>query len=132
VLSDTANGGTEFLMNSLDFFGLGDNRLAVWAIINTCVLASPACAGPLLITAPPRILHVRAYKIRNNFFRQAASGNDDDPVWQRHRQLLRSSEIDVNDDRLGQVVYANGRLYAGLDTQVSVAVVSTRASSISS
>jgi hypothetical protein len=28
--------------------------------------------------------------------------------------------IDVNDDRLGQVVYANGRLYAGLDTQVSV------------
>jgi hypothetical protein len=36
-----ANHGTEFLMNSLDFSGRGDNQLSVWALMNTPRLGSP-------------------------------------------------------------------------------------------
>jgi hypothetical protein len=116
---DTANGGTEFLMNSLDFVGVGDNRLAVWALTNTCVLASPACADPLLITAPPRILRVRAYKIGNNFSARQPAATTMIPYGNATGNFT-VERIDANDDRLGQVVYANGRLYAALGTRVNV------------
>jgi hypothetical protein len=114
---DTANGGTEFLMNSLDFFGAGDDRLAVWAIINTCVLASPACAGPLSITAPPRILHVHTY--RDPFSARQPAATTMIPYGNATGNFT-VEQIDANDDRLGQVVYANGKLYAALDTLVRV------------
>lgn len=114
---DTANGGTEFLMNSLDFFSAGDNRLAVWAITNTCVLASPACAGPLLITAPPPILHVHKYQ--NPFSANQPAATTKIPYGNSTGNSA-VEQIDANDDRLGQLVYANGKLYAGLDTLVKV------------
>ena len=112
---DTANGGTEFLMNSLDFFGGGDNRIAVWAMTNTCRLAAVPCAGPLLITAPPRIVHVHTYANPPSANQQTgpipygnATGN------------FAVEQIAANDDRMGQLVYVGGKLYAGLDTLVQV------------
>ena len=115
---DTKNGGTEYLMNSLDFFGAGDNRIAVWAITNTCALASPPCSKPFLgITVPPPIVTVPAYA-------------DPPPANQPQSSTLipygnsighsTVEQIDANDDRLGQVVYANGKLFAALGTRVRV------------
>lgn len=116
---DTSNGGTEFLMNSLDFFGGGDNRLAVWAIINTCVLASSPCAGPLLITTTPPILHVHTYHFGNPFFSNQPAATTMIPYGNATGNFS-VEQIEANDDRLGQVVYANGKLYAALDTLVKV------------
>jgi hypothetical protein len=115
---ETRNGGTEYLMNALDFFGTGDNRIAVWAITNTCALASPPCSNPFLgITVPPPIVTVPAYA-------------DPPPANQPPATTLipygnsighsTVEQIDTNDDRLGQLVYANGKLYAALGTQVRV------------
>lgn len=32
---DTRNGGTQWAMSALDFFGIGDNRVAIWRFANT-------------------------------------------------------------------------------------------------
>ncbi|MBI3759525.1 MAG: hypothetical protein HY269_07200 [Deltaproteobacteria bacterium] len=115
---DTTLGGTEYLMNALDFFGNGDNRIAVWAITNTCALASPPCSNSFLgITVPPPIVQVPAY-------------SDPPPATQPPATTLipygnsighsTVEQIDTNDDRLGQLVYAKGKLYAALGTQVRV------------
>ncbi|MBF6561013.1 MAG: hypothetical protein IVW56_12035 [Candidatus Binataceae bacterium] len=114
---DTANGGSEFFMNSLDFGGTGDNRMAVWAMVNTCAIPSTtttACGGGIAITLSPPILRVRNYV-------------DPPPAMQAigsipyGSSLAQSEEqIDTGDDRLHQLVYANGKLYAGLNTEVRV------------
>jgi len=111
---DTANGGTEFFMGSLDFAGIGDNRVAVWAMTNTCVLASPPCVGLPGFTLGPPIVRVRTYAIPPPANQKAglipygdATGN---PL----------EQIDSNDDRMGQVVYAHGQLYSALDTLLLV------------
>jgi hypothetical protein len=114
---DTANGGTEFLMNSLDFLGVGDNRIAVWAIIDTCQLASSPCAESTVISLNPPILHVRQYQ--NPFSANQPNTTTMIPYGNSTGNFA-VEQIDANDDRLAQVVYANGRLYAALDTLVTV------------
>jgi hypothetical protein len=114
---DTANGGTEFLMNSLDFRGAGDNRLAVWAIINTCQLASSPCADLPAIQLPPPILHVHTY--RNPFSANQRAATTMIPYGNATSNLT-VEQIDANDDRLGQLVYANGKLYTALGAVVRV------------
>jgi len=114
---DTANGGTEFLMNSLDFRGAGDNRLAVWAIINTCQLASSPCADLPAIQLPPPILHVHTY--RNPFSANQRAATTMIPYGNATSNPT-VEQIDANDDRLGQLVYANGKLYAALGAVVRV------------
>jgi hypothetical protein len=116
---DIANGGTEFLMSSLDFFGVGDNRLAVWPIINTCQLASSPCAGVLAILLRPPILHVHTYHFPNAFFSNQPAATSMIPYGNSTGNSA-VERIDANDDRLGQLVYANGKLYAGLNTLVKV------------
>ncbi len=111
---DTANGGTEFFMGSLDFAGIGDDRVAVWAMTNTCMLASSPCAGLLGFTLGPPILRTRTYAIAPPANQKAG------PIPYGDATGNPLEEIDTNDDRMGQVVYAHGRLYAALDTQVLV------------
>jgi hypothetical protein len=114
---DLANGGTEFLMSSLDFFTAGDNRLAVWPIINTCQLASSPCAGVLAILLTPPILHVHTY--RNPFPANQPAATTMIPYGNSTGNFT-VEQIATNDDRLGQLVYVNGKLYAALDTLVKV------------
>lgn len=104
-------------MNSLDFFGAGDDRLAVWAIINTCQLASSPCAGLLAISLNPPILRVHEYQ--NPFSANQPAATTMIPYGNSTGNFA-VEQIDANDDRLGQLVYANGKLYAGLDTLVKV------------
>lgn len=114
---DTANGGTEFLMNSLDFLGVGDNRIAVWAIIDTCQLASSPCAELPVISLNPPILHVRPYQ--NPFSANQPNSTTMIPYGNSTGNFA-VEQIDADDDRLGQVVYANGKLYAALGTTLKV------------
>jgi len=114
---DRDNGGTEFLMSSLDFDGAGDRRIAVWALIDTCAIPSatttPCLGMPELVTPPP-VIRMGAY-------------SDPPPAVQKSGPIpfgdsvgAPLEEIDTGDDRMQQVVYANGKLYAGLTTAVIV------------
>ena len=112
---NTAQGGTEFMMSALDFAGTGDNRIAVWAVTNTCILASSPCSNFLGLTLAPPIVRVRPYANPPSAIQPAgpipygnATGN------------TAVEQIDSNDDRLGQLIYADGRLYAALGTQMQV------------
>jgi hypothetical protein len=111
----TAHGGTEFMMSALDFAGTGDDRIAVWAITNTCIVATNPCTGNLLgFTLKPTILHTPTYMNPRPANQQAGAIPYGDAT---HNSL---EQIDTNDDRMGQLVYAHGSLYAGLDTLVRV------------
>ena len=111
---DNDNGGTEFLMSSLDFAGTGDNRVAVWAITNTCMLAASPCSDLLGLTLGPPILRGHTYAIAPPANQQAGPIPFGDAT---HNPL---EQIDPGDDRMQQVVYAGGRLYAGLNTLLLV------------
>ena len=111
---DRENGGTEFFLGALDFAGLGDNRVAVWAMTNTCTLASSPCAGLLGFTLGPPIVRTRTYAI------PPPANQTDGPIPYGDATGNPLEQIDTNDDRMGQVVYAHGRLFAALDTLVLV------------
>lgn len=114
---DTDNGGAEFMMSSLDFDGVGDRRIAVWALIDTCAIPSSTttpCPGMLGLVTPPPVIRMGAY-------------SDPPPAVQKSGPIPFGNsvgapleEIDTGDDRMQQVVYAGGKLYAGLTTAVVV------------
>jgi hypothetical protein len=114
---DTANGGTEFFMDSLDFNATGDNRIAVWAMINTCALPSTTttpCAGDIGFTDVPPILKVPNYFDPPPATQEAGSFPYGSSLSQSEEQ------IDTDDDRVQQLVYADGKLYAGLTSEIRV------------
>ncbi len=114
---DTANGGTEFLMNSLDFFGLGDKRIAVWAIIDTCAVGEFAMRRMPSISLNPPILRVRPYQDPPSANQLATTT---EIPYGNSIGNFAVEQIDANDDRLGQLVYAKGKLYAALGTPCKV------------
>ncbi len=114
---DTDNGGTEFMMSSLDFDGAGDRRVAVWALIDTCAIPSSTttpCHEMLGLVTPPPVIRMGIY-------------SDPPPAVQKSGPIPFGNsvgapleEIDTGDDRMQQVVYAGGKLYAGLTTALNV------------
>jgi hypothetical protein len=134
-------GGTEYLLSAVANFSVtrSDNRLRIWAISNTQSLntSSPA---PLLNTA---VVNVGLYSIPP----KAGQRIGDIPLgdcindttttitslgppfvgcWKAlfgsepaHNEA-ESQHIDSNDARMQQVVFANGKLWAALDTGVTM------------
>lgn len=114
---ETRNGGTEYFVSSLDFFGTLADQLAVWAVTNTSSLD----------TAPD--LHLSRRIITTEVYGQPPSAEQkpgptpllDDlaatgfppGLFQNHLELVAS-----NDDRMQQVVFAAGKLWTGLNTVV--------------
>jgi hypothetical protein len=112
---DTANGGTEFFLSSLDFAGTYANKIKLWAILNTCSLPStttvPCLGSPSLIAEP---FKTDVYVFPPPALQQAGTY----PLG----QTIGEPEelIDTDDDTMGQVVYEGGVLYSALTTAVSV------------
>jgi hypothetical protein len=115
---DFSKKGTEYLLSSGDFQGLGDTQVWAWAIANTKTLANPSPHVTLYWTpvgSEPYSLPPSAEQQpgstpfgtwgANHFFPSAAANQ---PV----------PTLDTGDDRMQQVVYAGGILYAGLNTAV--------------
>jgi hypothetical protein len=101
-----ANRGTEFFTSTLDFYGSGDNRVAVWALTNTETLKD---------------------NVPNLNLQQTVIGtelySDPVPVVQKAgpyplgMSLHQPEEqIDPGDDRMEQLYYAAGKLYCGFNT----------------
>ena len=106
---ETAANGTEYFQSALDFgaapaLGTRANDIAVWNLTNTASL-STASPHPLLsavvvpseeYTQPPNAAQAPGTLIIDN----------------------KLALLDTNDDRMNQVVYADGHLWSGLNTAV--------------
>jgi hypothetical protein len=108
---DAAAGGTEYLESSLDFgvgpvgVGIRAQDLAVWALSNTSSLSSVTPSVSLSVTVVPSELYAQPPRAA-----QAPGTLITDP---------HLPQLDTNDDRLYQVVYAGGELWSSLGTAVT-------------
>jgi hypothetical protein len=97
---------TEYFLSALDFTNTVDNRLVVWALMGTNTLgtASPALSLVNAVVdtqsygAPPQAQQ------KPGFFPLGMSLKD-------HEEL-----VSANDDRMNQVVFADGKLWSALNT----------------
>lgn len=126
---EVAQGGTEYFLGSLDDFNTLTDRIGVVALTNTASL--PAASGPDLhvqatilgseVYGPPPssdqpLVPVSqygtelplAYALRSTAFGAAYGG-----PFNEHEELT-----DSNDDRMNQVVFADGKLFGALDSVV--------------
>ncbi len=102
-------GGVEYFMSALQFSGTLDNRIAVWAMTNTSSLINPQPTVKLQNT----VIQSETYGQPNN----AQQRPGPTPLGTSLGEPL--TFIDSNDDRMQQVVFANGLLWSGLNTIVA-------------
>jgi hypothetical protein len=105
---DTANNGTEFFLSSLDFSGTLDDRIAVWALTNTASLDTPTAAVKLQDV----LIQSEVYGQPPNAQQRQGPTPLGDAV---HEPL---ELVATNDDRMNQVVFADGKLWSGVNTVV--------------
>jgi hypothetical protein len=104
---ETASGGTEYFVSSLDFNGTLDNRLSVWALTNSSTLNSTPD-----VTLTNLVITVQDYG------QSPDAQQRDGPIplgasLKQHLELVAS-----NDDRQQQVVFAAGHLWTALNSVV--------------
>jgi hypothetical protein len=113
TLLTLGNGGTEFFMSALQFGPAPlDNRIAVWAMVNTKSLNSASPTVSLLNT----VIGSETYGLRPDGSLPATQKAGDHPLGQLLGEPV--SQLNANDDRMNQVVYAGGLLYSGVDTVI--------------
>jgi hypothetical protein len=120
---DLSNGGTQYFLSALEFFNTLDNRIAAWAMTGSSnistdpsllalqekTIASEVYGAPPSNEQAPGPLPLRDALANGEFV--DGSGN---PVYiKEHEELVQS-----NDDRMNQVVFADGLLWSGLNTVV--------------
>ena len=120
---DSAGNGTQYFLSSLDFNGTYDNRVAIWALSNTASLDASS----------PSVSLTHAVLASEVYGMSAPAAQKDGPA--PLRDCLNSGtctgipkaetpevieQLDTNDDRMNQVVWAGGRLWAAVDTDVLV------------
>ncbi len=112
---DTSHGGTEYFLSALDFFAQGDHRIAAWALTNTSSLNT---AKPDLMLHAPAELSSEAYVGPLSFGVNQPGGPRPLATYLAtgHGAPVQLEQLNANDDRMNQVVLANGQLWAGLNT----------------
>jgi hypothetical protein len=112
--NDEDGRGTEYFLSALQFGNPGyevyDNRIAVWALKNTRSLSSDTPSVSLLFA----VISSETY-------------GQPDPATQKAGEIPLGTSLgepeellNTNDDRMNQVVYADGLLYSGVNTKLSV------------
>jgi hypothetical protein len=106
----SARNGIEYFLSALQFVDTFDNRIAVWAVTNTRSLAK---SSPSL-TLSFSVISSETYGQPN----PAAQKAGEIPLG---ASLGESEEfLNTNDDRMNQVVFANGTLYGGVNSLLKV------------
>jgi hypothetical protein len=104
----SAANGTEYFLSALEFTGGLDNRVAAWAITNTASLK----------TANPNV-HLSSTVLSSEVYGLPPSARQKNgPTPQADALNEPENRIETNDDRMNQVVYADGRLWSGLNTEL--------------
>lgn len=107
-----ANGGTEYFLSTTDWstgpaFGIRANTVEVWALTNTSSLDSTPALTMTNIALPSQL------------YAQPPNATQAPGPTPLAKALHDSLElIDTNDDRMNQVVFADGMLWAGANTAV--------------
>jgi len=112
---ENASGGSEYFLSASDFLGKGDTRVAAWALTNTSSLNSAAPNVSLTDT----IVNSEAYGAPLTFSATQKAGPT--PLGDAVGGSLEA--LNANDDRMNQVVFANGKLWSGLNTATSANTV---------
>ena len=108
----TEHNGTEYFLSALDFNASLDNRVAIWALTGTNSLNR----------LHPNV-NLQSHVMSSEVYGQPA------PAAQRNGLLTLNTSLTVlnsNDDRMNQVVYADGLLWSGVNTIVTTRDGSTR------
>ena len=113
---DTGAGGTEYFLSALEFNGTLDDRIAAWTLTNTSSLNSTSPNLKLQYA----VAKSEAYGVPPPVEQKPG----DNPLGQFIGDPLGT--IQSNDDRMNQVVYANGLLWSGVNTVVQTQDGSTR------
>ncbi|MFI5109741.1 MAG: hypothetical protein ACHP78_12955 [Terriglobales bacterium] len=111
-------GGVEYFLSALQFVDTFDNRIAVWALTNTKSLKSRTPNVNLLFD----VIRSETYGAPNPAVQKAGEiplGNFLPTVLLPHTPNTEGL-LNTNDDRMNQVVFANGILYGGVNSVVSV------------
>lgn len=108
----TTNGGTEYFLSTTDWstgpaIGIRANTVEVWALTNTSSLSGTASLGLSNIALPSE-----QYAQPPNAQQERGAT----PLGTLVHDALEL--LDTNDDRLNQVVFANGLLWAGANSAV--------------
>ena len=105
---DTNANGTEFFLSSLDFNGTTDNRIAIWSFTNTKSLQTGVPAAVLTHSVMPSEVYATPSPADQKNGHTALGEALGDP----------QGVLNSNDDRMNQVVYANGLLWSGVNSEV--------------
>ena len=102
--------GTEYFLSALDFFGSADNRVAVWALTNTGSLnrARPNVQLTNLVIGSESYASSLSWGVSQK--------TGPTPLGTSIGEGLET--LNANDDRMNQVVFANGLLWSGVNTLV--------------
>ena len=104
---------TEYFLSALQFGPAPlDNRIAVWAMTNTSALVSGNASAVKLSNT---VISSETYGGTTFAVTQKAGNYPAGPA----RSAQPENLLNANDDRMNQVVYANGMLWSGLNTAVS-------------
>jgi hypothetical protein len=105
---DEHPSGLEYFVSALDFFGTLDNRIAVWAMLNTSSLSS----------VHPRPTLTNEI-ITSQVYGQPPPARQKPGPFPLGMSLCDKLErLESNDDRMNQVVFENGKLWSGVNTIV--------------
>ncbi len=107
---DLSSGGTQYFLSALDFDATLDNRIAVWALTNTSSLDGKR----------PRV-RLTSQLIDTQVYGQPPPANQKagpTPLADSVEETLAG--LETNDDRMNQVVFANGKLYSAVTSIVVV------------
>jgi len=114
---ESAQGGTEYFLSSLDFTSTLTNQIAVWALTNTSSLPAATPNVQLAVDVidseiygqPPLAQQMAGPTPLLDLLNSGFFGK----LRLEHLGLIAS-----NDDRMNQVVFANGNLWGGVNTVV--------------
>jgi len=106
---DSEASGVEYFLSALDFNGTLDNRIAVWALTNTSSLTRSS----------PNV-SLKKVVINSEVYGQPPVATQKAGSYPLGQSLGDPEEtVDTGDDRMEEVVFANGQLWSGLTTVVS-------------
>ena len=122
----SVNNGTQYFLSALEFFGGLDNRLAIWAATNTASIhTTPAITiqseivGNTIVYGQPPVAQQPNIPVGHicspNLFMLVGCGLLDGTLlgtaFNIHAPL-----VDTNDDRMQQVMFADGKLWSTVTT----------------
>jgi hypothetical protein len=120
--NEDENSGTEYFLSALQFGPTPyDNRVAVWALTNTRSLSQSSPSVQLLHT----VISTESYGMAPGTF-SAPQKSGPTPLRDALGDVDPLEQLAGNDDRMNQVVFAAGDLWAGVNTSVAGGDSSTR------